>query len=72
MPQMANVGARNENVPPWTSGRRFPHVVCISVVIPLTKNIVPISHPSSMGLPESPRGSLSMSGMATVEPNMVK
>ena len=72
MPQIAMAGARNEKVPPWTSGRRLPQVVCRSVVMPLTKNIVPMSQPSSTGLPASPRGSLRMSGIATVDPNIVR
>ena len=54
------------------SGKRLPHVVCRIVVMPLTKNIVLMSQPSSIGLSPSPSGPLKMSGIATVEPNMVR
>jgi hypothetical protein len=72
IPQIANAGVRKENVPPCTSGSRLPQVVWSSVVIPLTKNIVPISRPTATGSPAMPSGSASSSGMATVEPNIVR
>jgi len=71
MPQIANVGAKKENVPPWTIGRRFPKAVCKSVVIPLTKNMVAINQPFSTGS-IIPNAGANISGIATVEPNMVR
>jgi hypothetical protein len=68
---MAMVGARNEKVPPWTIGSLLPKVLCNNVVIPDTKNIVAISLALSMGS-VIPRGPDRISGMATVEPNMVR
>ena len=71
MPQMAKVGARKEKVPPCTMGRRLPQVTWSRVVMPLTKNIVAISQPSSTGS-VMPRGWLMISGMASVDPNIVR
>ncbi len=71
IPQMAIVGARKENVPPWTMGRRLPQVVWSSVVIPLTKNMVAMSQPNSTGS-EIPNAGARRRGMASVEPNIVR
>ena len=72
MPQIAKVAARNEKVPPCTIGSRFPRVVCSHVVMPLTKNIVPMSWASFRRSSAMPSGSARSSGMATVEPNIVR
>jgi len=65
-------GLRIENVPPCTIGRRLPHVVCSSVVSPLTKNIVAIRVASCPGWSAMPSGPDRISGIATVEPNIVR
>ena len=72
IPQMEKVGARKEKVPPCTMGSLFPTVVCISVVMPLMKNMVPINIPSATGSSDMPRGLERISGIATVDPNMVR
>jgi hypothetical protein len=66
------VGARTETVPPCTSGSRLPQVTCRKVVMPETKNIVPMSQPSATGSRSMPKCGASSSGIATVEPNMVR
>jgi len=71
MEQTEMLGARNEKVPPWTISRRFPHVVCRIVVKPETKNIVAMSAARSAGF-SMPRGSERISGIAIVEPNIVR
>ena len=71
MPQIAIAGVSNEKVPPCTSGSRFPQDVCSSVVIPLTKNIVPIRIPMSLAS-VMPSASAMISGIATVDPNIVR
>ena len=66
------VGASSEKVPPWTMGSRLPHVTWMKVVMPETKNIVAMSQPRATGSPLMPRGLDKISGMATVEPNIVR
>ncbi len=72
MPATAIAGVSSEKVPPCTRGSRLPQVVWSSVVIPLTKNMVPISQATATGSSAIPSGSARISGMATVEPNIVR
>jgi hypothetical protein len=72
MPQIAIAGVKKLKVPPWMIGSRLPHVACSKVAMPDTKNMVPISAPSCTGSSAMPSGPAMMSGIATVEPNIVR
>ena len=71
IPRMANVGPKNEKVPPCTTGSLLPKGDCwIRVHSPEVKKIVEISNAScSGGRPMAPP---TMKGMSTVAPNMVR
>lgn len=69
---MAKVGTRKDIVPPWTMGKRTPHVAWKYVTMPVTKIIVDIIMPRLGSSSDMQSAGVSINGIDTIAPIMVR